>query len=85
MARTQSPKHRYSSQDYNLVLESPRVVLRSVITSAGPRPRVLRVVSGVMLVRQGHLHGRHASPGGEWWLHAPESLHVATLKDISDS
>ena len=73
MARTQSSKHRYSPQYYNFVLESPRAVLRTVITSAAPRPCVLQIASGMMLVRQGDLYERHASAGGEWRLHAAES------------
>ena len=80
MARTQCSKHHYSPQDYNFVLESPRAVRRTVITSAALRPCVPQMASGMMLVRQGDLYGRHASAAGEWRLHAAESLHVATLK-----
>ena len=84
MARTQSSKHRYILEDYNFVLESPRAVLRTVITSAVLRPCVVQMASGRMLVRQGYLYGRHASAGGEWRLHAAESRHFASLKDTVD-
>ena len=85
MARTQSSKHLYYPQDISRVLESSRADLRTVITSAVPRSRVLRMVSGVMLERQGDPYGRHASAGGEWRVHAAESRHVASLKDTGDA
>ena len=85
MARTQCSTHCYRPQDYNFVLESPRAVRRTVITSAAPRACIPQMTSGMMLVRQGDLYGRHASAGGEWRLHAAESRHVASLKDTDDS